>query len=446
MARNDVYLSLCLEQASLSPLHYRHGCIVVRGGKVIGKGYNDYRSGFNGGVQITGRLSSAAASNTLRAKKIGKNVPSDGRDHPTSTRGEGAFGCKNRASNYRLVLNKGPAYSTSKPTPMSSTEPLSSRPRRSSFVVGPTFKSLVLKPRHLNFLQRYPNHTHNVTDEEEEKAGNVSTHRNPGDNNVHHHAQLDYLKAQKSNSRKARQPTSDDSEKHRKQYLYGLSDGVQDRHHGRHDKTQHLTHQHQQQKKQQRSSAVIMPQHRILTKSHQTAERMKDSRLNGADLYVARLAKRGKAEHRDCGCQHDHSLSLDDGTAIKKGGGQLPTESETSSASSLPRTGSLHDELQFPLPKEKKKGPLPQSAVKEECATASHSKPCYRCISYMHSAGIKRVFWTNSAGHWEGGKVRDLVDTLESPALPNAKNRGEASIAGSVYVTKSEVLLLKGLQ
>ena len=63
MSRNDTYLSLCLEQASLSPLHYRHGCIVVRGGKVIGKGYNDYRSGFNGGAESTGQLGSARAFN-----------------------------------------------------------------------------------------------------------------------------------------------------------------------------------------------------------------------------------------------------------------------------------------------------------------------------------------------------------------------------------------------
>ncbi|KAL8974851.1 MAG: hypothetical protein Q9197_000930 [Variospora fuerteventurae] len=467
MARNDVYLSLCLEQASLSPLHYRHGCIVVRGGKVIGKGYNDYRSGFNGGAQSTGRLSSAGASNTLRAKKmkIGKHVPSDGRDHPTITRGEGAL------SNTPLSMHSE-MMAINSALSLSSAIACQGTARSTQWLQKPCFK-LSARSKRRSRLQhlkayadvvyrapeeqttarelrggshRYPNHTHNVTDEEEEKAGNVSTRRNPRDNNVHHHAQLDYLKAQKSNSRKARQPTSDDSEKHRKQYLYGLSDGVQYHHPGRHDKTQHLTHQHQQQKQQQRSSAVIMPHHRILTKSRQTAERMKDSRLNGADLYVARLAKRGKAEHLDCGCRHDHSLSLDDGTAIKKGGGQQPTESETSFASSLPRTGSLHDELQFPLPKEKKKGPLPQSAVKEECATATHSKPCYRCISYMHSAGIKRVFWTNNAGHWEGGKVRDLVDTLESPALPNAKNRGEASKAGSVYVTKSEVLLLKGLQ
>ena len=65
MSRNDTYLSLCLEQAHLSPLHYRHGCIVVRGGKVIGKGYNDYRSGFNGGAQTTGQSSSAGATDRL---------------------------------------------------------------------------------------------------------------------------------------------------------------------------------------------------------------------------------------------------------------------------------------------------------------------------------------------------------------------------------------------
>lgn len=56
--RTDSYLTLCLEQASKSPLHYRHGCIIVRGGKVIGQGYNDYRPGFNGGALKTGRLSS----------------------------------------------------------------------------------------------------------------------------------------------------------------------------------------------------------------------------------------------------------------------------------------------------------------------------------------------------------------------------------------------------
>jgi hypothetical protein len=46
--RADSYLSLCLEQADMPPLYYRHGCIIVRGGKVIGQGYNTYCPGFDG--------------------------------------------------------------------------------------------------------------------------------------------------------------------------------------------------------------------------------------------------------------------------------------------------------------------------------------------------------------------------------------------------------------
>ena len=76
--RTDSYLSLCLEQASKSTLHYRHGCIIVRGGKVIGQGHNDYRPRFNGGGTLkTGRLaggtSNSAAILTLQKKGKSKS-------------------------------------------------------------------------------------------------------------------------------------------------------------------------------------------------------------------------------------------------------------------------------------------------------------------------------------------------------------------------------------
>ena len=67
--RIDSYLTLCLHEAAKSPLHYRHGCIIVRGGKVIGQGYNDYRRGFDGGSLKTGRLASAGALNAVLALK-----------------------------------------------------------------------------------------------------------------------------------------------------------------------------------------------------------------------------------------------------------------------------------------------------------------------------------------------------------------------------------------
>ena len=58
--RNDSFLSFCLAQAEVSPLHYRHGSIIVRGGKVIGQGFNTYRPGFDGGALKTGTLPASA--------------------------------------------------------------------------------------------------------------------------------------------------------------------------------------------------------------------------------------------------------------------------------------------------------------------------------------------------------------------------------------------------
>lgn len=66
--KTDNYLNLCLEQAAKSPLRYRHGAIIVRGGKVIGHGHNDYRSGFNGGALKTGRLPLRSSKAELKKK------------------------------------------------------------------------------------------------------------------------------------------------------------------------------------------------------------------------------------------------------------------------------------------------------------------------------------------------------------------------------------------
>ncbi|KAF3002114.1 hypothetical protein E8E13_009912 [Curvularia kusanoi] len=70
--KNDAYLNFCLEQAAKSPLRYRHGCIVVRGGKVIGQGYSDYRSGYDGGALKSGRLPLRA---TVKAEADAALIP-----------------------------------------------------------------------------------------------------------------------------------------------------------------------------------------------------------------------------------------------------------------------------------------------------------------------------------------------------------------------------------
>ncbi|KAK5656999.1 hypothetical protein OQA88_3522 [Cercophora sp. LCS_1] len=64
--KNEQYLNLCLEQAAkasgpkISSLHFRHGSVVVKGGKVVGQGFNAYRPGYDGGALKTGQLPTAA--------------------------------------------------------------------------------------------------------------------------------------------------------------------------------------------------------------------------------------------------------------------------------------------------------------------------------------------------------------------------------------------------
>ena len=70
----------------------------------------------------------------------------------------------------------------------------------------------------------------------------------------------------------------------------------------------------------------------------------------------------------------------------------------------------------------------------------------------MHSVGIKRVFWTNERGEWDGAKVRDLVDGLESSngkgtdtLNDSAGGASGEALASPLFVTKHEVLLLRSL-
>ncbi|KAL8724284.1 MAG: hypothetical protein Q9166_008031 [cf. Caloplaca sp. 2 TL-2023] len=476
MSRNDMYLSLCLEQASLSSLHYRHGCIIVRGGKVIGKGYNDYRPGFNGGIdKSTGRLSYSMVAHepnvcspkskiskdyqgTANKQKSSKTyVAFDSRDHEVGTGGGSLANTPLSMHSEMMAINSALS--------LSSTIACQGTGRSTQWLQKPCFKlpSRSKRQSRLQLLKAYADaichsaeeqataserrggsshhqadYYDNMEEEEgqqqKEKKVNESKRNNLGNNNVHHHTQINYLEFQKANARKAlRQLTNDDNEKQRKQYLYGVPHEIQ--YHGHHHEKQQSIHRQQHQQHRPSSSAVTVPQNRIVTKSHQVAERMKDSRLNGADLYVARLGKTGKANHFDCGCRHDKP------TATEK---TRNSEQESNkSPPTKPLTGSLHEELRYPFPNLEKTAP-PKSIPNGECLTATYSRPCYRCISYMHSAGIKRVFWTNTKGEWESGKVRDLVDALEGPISKDSD--GSAGGVGDVYVTKSEVLLLKGLK
>ncbi|KAL8901289.1 MAG: hypothetical protein Q9207_005275, partial [Kuettlingeria erythrocarpa] len=258
MSRNDTHLSLCLEQASLSTLHYRHGCIIVRG--------------------INGRLRSAAASSNAviacpKSKGSTKyhDLPSSGSDDACAGKNKPpktyiAFNGQEQAIGTGAgALANTPLSMHSEMMAINSALSLSSAiacqgtARSTQWLQKPCFK-LSGRSKRRNRLQQlkayadavcraseeesttserrggsyyYQNGYYDAEEEKEqeekeekdkEKRGSVSTAWNPGNNNVEHHAQVNHHAFHEANCQKARQLTSDNNEKHRKQYMYGLPD------------------------------------------------------------------------------------------------------------------------------------------------------------------------------------------------------------------------------
>lgn len=161
---------------------------------------------------------------------------------------------------------------------------------------------------------------------------------------------------------------------------------------------------------------------------------MKHPKLVGADVYVIRLVN-GNA-HSKPDEQHRERKLQDSETT----GGDNPDTYSTSSGLS-PLTGSLYDELTLTA-KAKDPPPIGVAATKDSRIVAE-SRPCYRCVSYMHSVGIKRVFWTTNDGTWEGAKVRDLINQLEGSMASSDPSLGLP--IPDVFITKHEVLLIRRL-
>ena len=199
------------------------------------------------------------------------------------------------------------------------------------------------------------------------------------------------------------------------------------------------------------SQAPLQPEPLLLPKgqaggtTRTVAERKKHPRLKGADLYVARLG-----QCKDAGMKPEAQPQLTTATASSPAAGttntagrdspSTPSPSSPTTTTSTPKPPSLHDELNTPSTTPAPPLPRPQTPSINR-TTARASRPCYRCITYMHSVGIKRVFWTNDAGEWEAGKVRDLVDALDH-SMQDAVECGGV-VGNGVFVTKHEVLMLR---
>ncbi|KAI1372874.1 hypothetical protein F4677DRAFT_431009 [Hypoxylon crocopeplum] len=169
---------------------------------------------------------------------------------------------------------------------------------------------------------------------------------------------------------------------------------------------------------------------------------MKHPKLRGADVYVARLGNTQGSRERKSSANEDEINAKPE---------KRSPRDDRSSTSLLvvadgTLTGSLHDELLCKEPKHQ----IPKESANRSSKTVIgrdsilDSRPCYRCVLYMHSAGIRRVYWTNKHSQWESAKVRDLFDQVSGADICDGHDVNNSSL-GDVFVTKHEILMLRRL-
>ena len=132
-------------------------------------------------------------------------------------------------------------------------------------------------------------------------------------------------------------------------------------------------------------------QHVLITKNKTSntkpsvAARTKDMRLKGSNLYVAR---RFVPKRRP-----------------KSAGNRAMKSDPVALPSYITSIASLYDKLsplsRAPSLSHQSDTGAPESSMPH----VRESRPCCWCVTAMYSAGMKRVFWTNHDGKWEGAKM-----------------------------------------
>lgn len=344
--------------------------------------------------------------------------------------------CKNRALNYRVILNEKSVYEGSKPT-LRLSVPWQRRPQDRDALAAPSppssvFKSRVLNPIHLNQVVLNDNELNS----KEEKPTNVAANKQK-DGEKHQmgkkwkHSHKDRQATQNRHKRGSQPPTA-------KTICGPHSNRTSDDDlpESSYDIPETNTLHHRDWKKPATSKPLDpAPSQPLLipkgltgqsTSKANLAARTKDLRLKGADLYVARLGN-------TC---HDKSPRLPK-TEIDV------TQDQLEKVVAPAATGSLYDELKF-LPREHSSTTRAEPPPLSQRPTRV-SRPCYRCITHMHAVGIKRVFWSNATGGWDGAKVRDLMDAWEISGETGSNDDGseDAKRVLPAFVTKHEVVMLR---
>ncbi|KAF8865553.1 hypothetical protein BDZ45DRAFT_736123 [Acephala macrosclerotiorum] len=452
--RNDVYLSLCLAQAELSSLHYRHGSIIVRGGKVIGQGFNCYKPGFDGGALKTGILPSnsidgpAIAELKQRLKSKTKPKSKSKEDHQ---QGGGTFtpfetmGCGHNAnvalSMHSEMMAIRSALSLSSGTLSSQTSARSTKCfEKLCFKLPSDSKKRKARARALKAYaaavcadasegKAYVNKDIYRTNKEEnenvaENTNEIAEKHLRKKNQYKYQYKRPYFPQGPSHKhyrhKRGSEPHSSQSDEN------GVSPSIKPS-----SSTDDFANSKKTKNKNSKTSLppppkvqqILITKNKPLSTKHSVASRTKDLRLKGSDLYVARLGT--------------HNA-----TPIKPKN-HPPTDSPPPTRSPKSEPSSLYDELS-PLSRSLSSSSTTDNPVPDPKPQIRASRPCYRCVAAMYSVGIKRVFWTTQDGEWECAKVRDLVEALEVGIEGNSEEGvGTGQESKGVFVTKHEVLMLK---
>jgi hypothetical protein len=171
-----------------------------------------------------------------------------------------------------------------------------------------------------------------------------------------------------------------------------------------------------------KTDQILITKNRTTAAKPSLAARTKDLRLKGADLYVARLGSCTPAPK-----------ARKPRASPKKAPEPPPPPTQ-----SPPQ--SCYDELS-PVSRAPSPGRIQAAPTVDERPEIRASRPCYRCVAAMHAVGIKRVFWTNADGAWEGAKVRELVEALEGGGGVEGVER--AGDEKGIFVTTHEVLMMQ---
>ncbi|KAK0528245.1 hypothetical protein OC842_004609 [Tilletia horrida] len=122
-------------------------------------------------------------------------------------------------------------------------------------------------------------------------------------------------------------------------------------------------------------------------------------RLRGADMYVVRLLQDAESKAR----ARAKRRALTSGTSAANRNGSNGTTGGSG--------GSVHwTDEEF------------AGAIAGREPKYADSRPCWRCLKWMEWAGIKRVFWTDENGVWEGAKVVQLLYGPFPNPLPVSSN------------------------